>query len=52
MMLVAITAMSDEDSRARTKAAGFDFHLVKPVDPQKLLHIVYSLFKTVETMQT
>jgi two-component system OmpR family response regulator len=52
MLLVAITAMSDEDSRARTKAAGFDFHLVKPVDPQKLLHIVYSLFKTVETLQT
>ena len=34
--LVAITAMGDESARARTSAAGFDLHLLKPVDPDRL----------------
>jgi two-component system OmpR family response regulator len=38
--LVAVTAMGDEDARRRTTAAGFDFHLLKPVDPDQLANIV------------
>src|SRR5439155_22295325 len=33
VLLVAVTAMSNDDSHRRTAAAGFDLHLVKPVDP-------------------
>ncbi|WP_088256978.1 response regulator [Fimbriiglobus ruber] len=40
LRLMAITARDDEASRARIRAAGFDLHLVKPVDPQKLLALV------------
>jgi two-component system OmpR family response regulator len=40
LVLVAVTAMSDERSRERTAAAGFDLHLVKPVDPHKLLAVI------------
>jgi CheY-like chemotaxis protein len=43
--LVAITAMGNEDSRRRTTAAGFDLHLVKPVDPFKLVQVVDTWFK-------
>ena len=45
MLLVAVTAMSDGRSRTQTEVAGFDLHLVKPVDPQKLLQIVDALFR-------
>ncbi len=31
MVLVALTAYSDEETRLRVRAAGFDHHLVKPV---------------------
>jgi DNA-binding response OmpR family regulator len=33
---VAITAQGDEQSRVRTAAAGFDLHLTKPIDPDRL----------------
>jgi two-component system OmpR family response regulator len=45
LLLVAVTAMSDEKSRQRINAAGFHLHLVKPVDPQQLLKIVDLLFQ-------
>ncbi len=38
MLLIALTALGDEVHRAKAKAAGFDLHLVKPVDPAALLH--------------
>jgi signal transduction histidine kinase/ActR/RegA family two-component response regulator len=38
--LVAITGYGQEADRARTVAAGFDFHLVKPVDMEALLGIL------------
>jgi CheY-like chemotaxis protein len=44
LLLVAVTALSDPASRARTEAAGFGLHLVKPVDPEKLLTVVNCLF--------
>lgn len=35
--LIAVTAMNNEPSVARIKEAGFDYHLVKPVDPVVLI---------------
>jgi CheY-like chemotaxis protein len=35
--LVAVTAMAGDEFRRRTAAAGFRRHLVKPVDPERLL---------------
>ena len=34
--LVALTGYGTPDDRARALAAGFDMHLVKPVDPEAL----------------
>lgn len=36
VMIVAVTGHGTEEDRARTRAAGFDHHLVKPVAPQLL----------------
>jgi PAS domain S-box-containing protein len=36
MMLVALTGWGQEDDRRRSREAGFDAHLVKPVDPEAL----------------
>jgi two-component system, OmpR family, response regulator len=44
LLLIAMTAMSDEVHSGRIKAAPFDLHLVKPVDPTKLLEVVDLLF--------
>lgn len=35
--LIALTAYGDEKARGRAAAAGFDAHLVKPIDPAILL---------------
>jgi CheY-like chemotaxis protein len=45
LVLVAVTAMSDEASRQRIRDAGFDLHLVKPVDPFNLVSVVDALWK-------
>jgi CheY-like chemotaxis protein len=34
--LIALTGWGHEEDRARSRAAGFDVHLVKPVDPAAL----------------
>lgn len=36
MLLVAVTGYGTDSDRERTRAAGFDHHLVKPVDPRAL----------------
>jgi signal transduction histidine kinase len=41
--LVALTGYGQPDDRARAKEAGFDAHLVKPVEPAKLLQVLDSL---------
>jgi two-component system CheB/CheR fusion protein len=38
--IVAITGLSQEADRQTSREAGFDLHLVKPVDPDKLAGIV------------
>ena len=35
-VMVAMTGWGSDEDRARTEAAGFRHHLVKPVDPDKL----------------
>lgn len=44
MLLVAVTAMGGDEYRRRTAAAGFHLHLVKPVSPYNLLHVVDELW--------
>lgn len=36
ILLVALTGWSQEEDKQRTEEAGFDHHLVKPVEPQAL----------------
>ena len=35
-LLIALTGWGHDENRQRTKEAGFDHHLVKPVDPEEL----------------
>jgi CheY-like chemotaxis protein len=40
MLLVACTAFSSANDRARAKAVGFDAHCAKPLTPQRLLRVL------------
>lgn len=40
LLVVALTGWGQEDDRLRSKAAGFDNHLVKPVDRSELLRLL------------
>jgi len=40
--LIAVTAYGQEEDRRRAREAGFDLHLVKPVDPEILLRRLQS----------
>jgi CheY-like chemotaxis protein len=40
--LIAMTGYGQEEDRRRSCAAGFDCHLVKPVDPQELFRLLVS----------
>ena len=37
MLLIALTGWGQEEDRARSHAAGFDQHFVKPIDPKVLI---------------
>ena len=39
-LLVALTGYGNEEDRRRTREAGFDLHLTKPVAPQELRRIL------------
>ena len=39
-VMVALTGWGREEDRLRTREAGFDHHIVKPVSPQKLLEVL------------
>jgi PAS domain S-box-containing protein len=43
LRIVAVTGWGQEEDRRRTHAAGFDGHLVKPVDPAKLQGLLASM---------
>jgi two-component system CheB/CheR fusion protein len=40
IILVAITGYGQDEDHQRSKRAGFDYHLVKPVDPQQLVQLL------------
>ena len=46
-LLIAVTGYGQESDRTRTRLAGFDHHLVKPLDMQKLFAILGQLTATV-----
>jgi PAS domain S-box-containing protein len=39
-VMIAVTGYGQEEDRAKSKQAGFDYHLVKPVDTQELKRIL------------
>jgi CheY-like chemotaxis protein len=43
VVLVAVTGWGQEEDRRRSHEAGFDRHLVKPVDPHDLMKMVADL---------
>jgi signal transduction histidine kinase/ActR/RegA family two-component response regulator len=43
VVLVAMTGWGQEEDKRRSMAAGFDFHLVKPVDPADLERLLSSI---------
>lgn len=43
MTLVALTGWGQHSDRERSKAAGFDHHFTKPIDPDQLQEVVESL---------
>lgn len=40
VLLVALTALGDEQTRTRTAGSGFNMHFTKPVDPAELLSVL------------
>lgn len=38
--VVAVTGYGDEDDRWRSADSGIDMHLIKPVDPRSLIHLL------------
>lgn len=41
--LVALTGWGQEDARRRSREAGFDSHLIKPLDPKILVDVLNSV---------
>ncbi|MBC8072270.1 MAG: PAS domain S-box protein [Deltaproteobacteria bacterium] len=46
ILLVALTGWGQEDDRKKSSEVGFDFHLVKPVDPSALKQLLTGLAQT------
>jgi CheY-like chemotaxis protein len=42
VVLIALTGWADSADRSRSKEAGFDRHLVKPLDPDELVKLLAS----------
>jgi len=42
-VLIAVTGWGQDDDRLRSHEAGFDHHMVKPVDPQTLMKMLAGL---------
>ncbi len=42
-LLVAVSGYGQEDHRQRSKTAGFDYHMVKPIDPVVITDLLASL---------
>jgi PAS domain S-box-containing protein len=46
MVLIALTGWGQEEDKRRTEKAGFDAHLVKPVDPAALTELLASVTRS------
>ena len=46
MVLIALTGWGQDDDRRRSIEAGFDEHLVKPVDLQRLMRLMQRVGST------
>jgi CheY-like chemotaxis protein len=44
LRLVAVTAYGSDEDRARSRAAGFDAHVLKPVSPELVESMLHTLF--------
>jgi CheY-like chemotaxis protein len=44
LAVIAFTALARDEDRAATRLAGFQAHLVKPIEPDKLVRTVLELF--------
>jgi CheY-like chemotaxis protein len=42
-LVVAVSGYGQEEDRIRSKAAGFDYHVVKPIDPAVITGLLASL---------
>ena len=51
MVLVALTGWGQDDDRRKTAAAGFDHHLLKPLDVDALAALVEARRQALETAQ-
>jgi PAS domain S-box-containing protein len=51
ILMIALTGWGQEDDRRKSQAAGFNGHLVKPVDYDKLLELLGSLTNGTETQR-
>ncbi len=40
ILLIAVTGWGQDGDKQRAKAAGFDFHLTKPIDPEALKNLI------------
>jgi CheY-like chemotaxis protein len=47
MMLIAVTGWGQEIDRLRSRSAGFDHHLVKPVDVDQLQALLEEAFSRI-----
>lgn len=43
LLIVAVTGYAEDEARRLSREAGFDHHLVKPVDPDAILALLASL---------
>jgi CheY-like chemotaxis protein len=46
--MIAVTGYSRDEDKQRAAAAGFDHHLVKPVDPDELRRVLASVHRSKE----
>jgi CheY-like chemotaxis protein len=46
MVIVAVSGWGQDEYKRRSEGAGFDHHLVKPVDPAVLTSLLQSLSQT------
>ncbi|MBI3547379.1 MAG: response regulator [Gammaproteobacteria bacterium] len=46
MVMIAVTGWSQEEDKRQSKEAGFNFHMLKPVDPQALVKLLAGLLLT------